>query len=51
MDPESDELVRFLELSWLGQEQTLEDVCQMPDIELIMEVDGCFSECYNYTLM
>ena len=38
MNPQLDQVVWLLDGLWLGSQQTLEDVGQMPDIELVVEV-------------
>jgi hypothetical protein len=42
--PQSDEVVGLLDCLLLGSEETLEDIGQVPNIELIMEVLGGLPE-------
>jgi len=44
VDPQSNQLIGFLELSRLGQQQALEYIRKMSDIKLIVEVNGSLSE-------
>ena len=44
MDPQLDNLFRFLKESGLGQKESFEDIGQMADVELVVEVDGCLPE-------
>jgi hypothetical protein len=44
VDPKSDEVLWLLNSLNLGSQKSLEDVCQMPDIEFVMEVLGSLPE-------
>lgn len=44
MHPQKDKLLRRFELVWLCHKQTLEDVAEMPDVELVVEIRCCLSE-------
>lgn len=45
VNPQFDEHVRFLDSILFGDEETLENVGQVTDVELVMEVNGSLSEC------
>lgn len=42
--PQKHKLLRGFELVWLCHKQTLEDVAEVPDVELVVEVCCCLSE-------
>lgn len=42
--PQEHKLLRRFELVWLCHKQTLEDVAEMPDVELVVEICCCLSE-------
>lgn len=44
MHPQQHELLRCFELVWLCHQKTLEDVAEVPDVELIVEVCRCLPE-------
>ena len=44
MHPQSHDVVWFFDRLFIGSQYTLEDACQVPDIELVMEVNGRFPE-------
>ena len=44
MQPQARQLVGVVELLWGGHEQALEHICQMPDGELVMEVNSRLAE-------
>jgi len=44
VDPHLDQVIRFLNGLRLGNEETLEDICEMTHVELIVEVYCSLSE-------
>jgi hypothetical protein len=44
VDPQLDHFLWLDELDWIGQQNTLENVGQVSQVELVMEVNGSFSE-------
>lgn len=44
MHPQKYKFLRRFELVWLCHKQPLEDVAEMPDVELVVEVRCCLSE-------
>ena len=44
VDPEANEGVRLLDRFGFGYKQSLENVCQMPHVEFVVEVERCLSE-------
>lgn len=48
MHPQKHKLLRRFELVWLCHKQTLEDVAEMPDVELVVEVCRRLSEIGSY---
>jgi hypothetical protein len=44
MDPQLDQVIRFLNSFWFSNEKTLEDVSQVSNVEFVVEVLSCLSE-------
>lgn len=44
MHPQAHQLVRILELSRVCQKQSLEDVRDVSEVELVVEIDSCLTE-------
>lgn len=51
VDPELNEVLRSLDGLLLGSKETLEDIGQMPNVELVMEVSSCLLEQSSSILM